>query len=108
MSKEQADALHTRLRDARKLAGLTQKQAADLFEMHRPTISEIEAGRRRVSAQELRRFADAYDVSSGWLLGENSDGSHDDRVKLAARELGKLHPDDVDRLLVVLSTMRKA
>jgi transcriptional regulator with XRE-family HTH domain len=38
--------------------------------MHRPTISEIEAGNRRVSADELKTFADIYDVTVGWLLGE--------------------------------------
>ena len=44
-----------RLREARKLAGLTQGQAAMKMEMHRPTISEIEAGNRNVTVTELGR-----------------------------------------------------
>lgn len=99
-------ALARRLRDARTLAGLTQKQAASLLSMHRPTISEIEAGRRSVSSAELPRFAEIYDVSTAWLLGEASDEVYEDRVRLAARELSKMQPEDVDRLLDVLSTMR--
>lgn len=98
-----------RLRMARDLAGLTQRQAAQLMDMHRPTISEIEAGRRRVSAEELLQFADIYGVAVSWLADENEDGSVrlDERVKLAARELGKLQEDDLDRLLVLLKALRK-
>lgn len=98
--------LPTRLRDARTLAGLTQKQAAAILGVHRPTISEIEAGRRQVSAQELQKFAKAYDVSTSWLLGEGADDAYSDRVQLAARALGKLDQDDLDRLMSVLSSMR--
>ena len=46
-----------RLRIAREHAGLSQGQVAKLMDYHRPTISEIEAGRRKVSAQELTRFS---------------------------------------------------
>ena len=49
-----------RLRSAREVAGLTQGQAAKLLGLHRPTVSEIEAGRRKVSAEELGQFGDIY------------------------------------------------
>lgn len=62
-----------RLRTARERAGLSQGQAARLLEMHRPTISEIEASRRRVAAEELTRFADLYGVTVSWLAGEKDD-----------------------------------
>ena len=48
-------AIATRLREARKVAGLSQGQVAKLLAMHRPTISEIEAGNRRVSAEEVTK-----------------------------------------------------
>ena len=57
-----------RLRLAREQAGLSQGQVARLLGKHRPTISEIEAGRRSVSAEELGVFADIYEVSATWLL----------------------------------------
>jgi transcriptional regulator with XRE-family HTH domain len=97
-----------RLRIARELAGLSQGQVAKLLKLHRPTVTEIEAGRRRVSADELREFAHHYRTSVGWLTGEESDVSDpmDDRIRLAARELGKLSQEDLDRVLRVLATVR--
>ncbi|MCM2296777.1 helix-turn-helix transcriptional regulator [Rhodoferax sp.] len=98
----------TRLREARKMAGVSQGQVAKLLGMHRPTISEIEAGNRRVSAEELSKFAEMYDVTVSWLLAETADQLEvdDPRLQLAARELSKLKPDDLDRLLRLLASMR--
>ena len=98
-----------RLRLARKQAGLSQGQIARLLNKHRPTISEIEAGRRRVSAEELADFARLYEVSVAWLSGsEPDDPEFDDRVRLAARELAKLKQDDLERVLNLLATMRES
>lgn len=100
--------LAARLRDARTLAGLSQSQVAKMLGLHRPTISEMEAGNRKVTAEELVRLSEIYDVSVSWLLGELPDGTDADnpRVQLAARELAKLKPDDLDRLLKLLNAMR--
>ncbi|TAM59403.1 MAG: XRE family transcriptional regulator [Rhodanobacter sp.] len=104
------EAIATRLREARKVAGLSQGQVAKLLAMHRPTISEIEAGNRRVSAEELTKFAETYDVTVSWLLGESAEQLEvdDPRLQLAARELGKLKPADLDRLLRLLASMRNS
>lgn len=96
-----------RLKMARKQAGLSQGQVARLVDKHRPTISEIEAGRRRVSTDELVNFARIYEVSVAWLTGAESEGTEfDDRVRLAARELAKLKSDDLEKILKLLATMR--
>lgn len=104
------EAIAARLRLAREQAGLSQGQAAKLLDFHRPTISEIEAGRRRVSAEEIVAFAKLYDVSVDWLANGASglDAKHADRIQLAARELSKLKPDDVDAVLNLLRTLRKS
>lgn len=106
----QRSAIAERLREARKAAGLSQGQVAKLLQMHRPTISEIEAGNRRVSAEELVKFAETYDVTVSWLLGETAEQleMNDPRLQLAARELSKLKPDDLDRLLRLLASMRNS
>lgn len=98
----------TRLREARKMAGLSQGQVAKMLNWHRPTISEIEAGNRRVSAEELSRFAEIYDVTVSWLLAESAEQleTDDPRLQLAARELSKLKPDDLDRLMRLLASMQ--
>jgi transcriptional regulator with XRE-family HTH domain len=97
-----------RLKEARKLAGLSQGYVAKMLGLHRPSVSEIEAGNRRVSADELARLAGIYDVNVAWLLGEAPDtlDAQDPRLELAARELTKLKPDDLDRLLKLLAAMR--
>lgn len=97
-----------RLKIARDAAGLSQGQAARLLKMHRPTISEIEAGRRRVAGEELGQFAKLYGVSVEWLTtaAEESDES-EDRILLAARELSKMKDQDLDRLMSLLRMLRK-
>jgi transcriptional regulator with XRE-family HTH domain len=97
-----------RLKEARKLAGLSQGHVARMLGLHRPSVSEIEAGNRRVSADELAKLAALYDVSVAWLLREVSDSvdAEDPRLELAARELSKLKPEDLQRLLNLLAVMR--
>jgi transcriptional regulator with XRE-family HTH domain len=97
-----------RLKEARKLAGLSQGQVAKILGLHRPSISEMESGNRRVSADEIARLAEIYDVNVAWLLGEAPEtiDTQDPRLELAARELSKLKPDDLDRLLKLLAAMR--
>ena len=100
--------LPERLKEARKLAGLSQGHVAKLLGLHRPSVSEMEAGNRRVSADELARLAEIYDVGVAWLLGEGPEtlDAQDPRLQLAARELTKLKPDDLERLLKLLAAMR--
>jgi transcriptional regulator with XRE-family HTH domain len=99
-----------RLREARKMSGLSQGQVAKLLGMHRPTISEIEASNRKVSTEELTKFSELYEVTTSWLLGDTPEQleTNDPRLQLAARELSKLKSDDLDRLLRILATMRKS
>ena len=106
--EEKRKAIALRLRMSRELAGLTQGQVAKNLDWHRPTVSEIEAGRRRVSAEELATLAEMYGVSVPWLVGgEDGDSSlAADRVKLAARELSKLREEDLDRVLQLVQALR--
>ena len=97
-----------RLKEARRLAGISQSHVAKMLGLHRPSVSEMEAGNRRTSADELARLAQIYDVSVAWLLGEAPEmiDSQDPRLELAARELAKLKPEDLGRLLKLLAAMR--
>ncbi|GET43876.1 helix-turn-helix domain-containing protein [Microseira wollei] len=98
----------SRIREARKMAGLSQAQVAKILGIHRPSVSEIEAGNRRVSAQEIAKLAEIFDVSASWLMGEGAEkvDVRDNKLQLAARELQKLKPEDLDRLLTILASMR--
>jgi transcriptional regulator with XRE-family HTH domain len=90
------------------MAGLTQGQVARMLGLHRPSVSEAEAGRRRVAAEELADYATAYGVSPSWLSGFGPEQleATNPRVELAARELGKLKPEDLDRVLHLLAALR--
>lgn len=55
--------LAERLREAREAAGLTQEQVAAKLDLSRPTIVQMERGRREVTSLELDRLA--------WLYGRD-------------------------------------
>lgn len=95
-----------RLRAAREQAGLTQGQVAKLLGMNRPTISEIEAGRRKISAEELKSFSKIYCVSISWLINAEPEIASP-ALELAARELAKLKPEDLTLVLNLLNTLRR-
>jgi len=80
-----------------------------MLDMHRPTVSEIEAARRRVSAEELTEFARIYEVSVAWLIGEDSERAteENERVLLAARRLARLKRDDLDKVMRLLASLRE-
>ena len=105
---ERRTMIGARLRSAREMAGLSQGQVARMMDLHRPSVSEAEAGRRGVPAEELARFAEIYGVTTSWLTGEGPDtlSADDPRVELAARELGKLRNEDLDRVLQLLAALR--
>lgn len=97
----------SRLRIARETAGLTQGQVAKIQSWHRPTVSEIEAGRRKVSVDELSDLAEVYGVSVSWLIeGHQEPDLKNARLTLAARELSRLNEEDLERLLGLLRALR--
>ena len=106
--EEKRKAIASRLRLSREMAGLTQSQVARNLNWHRPTVSELEAGRRRVSAEELTTLAEMYGVNVNWIVGEDNEESSlaAYRVKLAARELSKLQEGDLDRVLQLIQALR--
>lgn len=62
-----------RLRTGRETLGLTQDDVAGALGIPRTSVIAMEAGRRNVSALELRRMARVYRRSVQWLLGEEED-----------------------------------
>lgn len=100
------EAVAARLKIAREHAGLSQGQVAKMLSMQRPTVTEIEAGRRKVSADEIKKFCDIYNVRVEWLLQTDAEAV-DPVVELAARELAKLKKDDLDIVLNLLASIKR-
>lgn len=97
-----------RLKEARIMSGLSQENAAKILSMQRPAISEIESGRRKVSAEEIIQFSKLYKVSTSWLLlKEENDSEMDEQTRVAARELSKMSETDRKKLLEILRILPK-
>ncbi|OAO03835.1 XRE family transcriptional regulator [Sphingomonadales bacterium EhC05] len=108
-TKDSINEVANRLRAARNNAGLSQGQVSKMMGMHRPTISQIEAGIRKVTSTDISQFAKIYDVKVAWILGDAPETmeTSDPKLQLAARELGKLKPDDLERLLMLIAAMKE-
>jgi transcriptional regulator with XRE-family HTH domain len=102
------EAVGERLRWAREQSGLSQAQVAKMLAYHRPTISQIEAGQRVVRPDEIARLAEIYGVKEAWVVSGDSlkIDTDDPRVELAARQLAKLRPEDLDAILKLIRVMR--
>lgn len=88
--------LGAKLRHARMLRRLTQEAAATKLGMARTTVVAIEAGKRAVSSQELRQFAEVYDIEEGELLAE-ADSDVDLAIEFRTSAGG---PESQDEVLV--------
>jgi len=108
-SSSEREKIANRIRDARIMAGLSQAQAAEKLNLQRPAISEIESGKRKVSAEEIIQLADLYRVDTSWLLLQNnqSDLNMPEQVKFAARELSKLKPEEMNKVIDIIKMLPK-
>jgi transcriptional regulator with XRE-family HTH domain len=98
----------SRLALARQRAGLSQAQVAEKLKLPRPSVSEIESGRRRVAVDEMVKFADLYQVDMNWLSGQ---GVHQadamrDNFQLAARNLAGLKAEDLEKVIDLLTSLK--
>jgi transcriptional regulator with XRE-family HTH domain len=100
------DQIAERLREARTQSGLSQENAAKMLNLQRPAISEIESGKRKVSAEEIIQFAKLYKVNESWLLLKD-DELMNDEAKLAAREWNKMKEADRKKLMDILKILPK-
>jgi transcriptional regulator with XRE-family HTH domain len=100
--------ISSRMTIARERSGLSQSQVAKELDLPRPSISEIEAGRRKVSADELVEFADLYSVDMDWLAGRGEDRIDEvrDKLYLAARNADGLKDEDLDKVIDLLASLR--
>ena len=104
MSEEQDQAIAKRLKAAREQSGLSQLIVSQKLRLQRPAISEIEAGRRKVSAGELSILAKLYHVSLDWLTSEGT--GQPEKLELAARRLADMKPEELDRIMDLLKSLR--
>ena len=90
-------ALGKRIKDAREYIGLTQQQVAQALAIPRSAISDIEKGKRKVTAEELKKLAALLKHPASHFLGEESEVSED--VAVLARTAENLSENDRKELI---------
>lgn len=100
MEQTEQQAVGQRLRTARETLGLTQEDVAGVLGVQRTSMIAMEAGKRSVTAIELRRLARLYRRNVAWILGEEPDTditSGDDQALY--RATAELSPEDKAQVL---------
>jgi Zn-dependent peptidase ImmA (M78 family)/transcriptional regulator with XRE-family HTH domain len=95
-----------RLRALREAIGFTQADVASKLGMHRPTITEIEAGRRAVSSEELAQFADLY-ATPIWQVLETKPPELESGIAVLARGFGADRPEAQRAIRLFLKERRE-
>ncbi len=93
-----------RLRTAREKLGLTQDDVAGALGIPRTSIIAMEAGRRNVTALELRRLGRLYRRSVQWLLGEEDDAAVESALYRATNALSDDDKEQVIRFAQFLAS----
>jgi transcriptional regulator with XRE-family HTH domain len=66
---ERAKVIGQRVKEFRERSGMNQERLSQMLGMVRATVSQIENGQRKVSADELIKLAEIFNVSIPLLLG---------------------------------------
>ena len=98
-----------RLKEIRKIKGLTQKQVAEHIGITQNAYSYWETGRNKIDNESLKKLADFFGVSVDYLLGrdtiEGSGENVDPEVLEYIEELKKR--DDLQMLIVAARDVTK-
>lgn len=105
-SRRPSDIFPQRLRDARQLRDLNQEGLAQLSGLQASAVSHFETGGRKPSFDNLKRLADALDVTTDYLLGRVDDPTGHAGADRIHRHLNKLRGTDrttAEDLIVMLA-----
>jgi transcriptional regulator with XRE-family HTH domain len=90
--------LGTRLRSARKHAGLSQTAVAQMFRLSYQQWQKYESGENRISAVTLHMFAGILNIDVGWFLA-----ALDDEVVMRSAAQVASRDDQAERVVALLN-----
>ena len=90
-----SDAFSERLKKAREMRELTQAELGAKAILPSTSIAHFEAGKRKPSFDNLRKLAEALEVTTDFLLGRVAEPSLAEAGDVLFRDIGKL--SDYDR-----------
>ncbi len=100
--------LGKRLKDAREAIGLPQAAVADHLGIPRPSVSDIETGRRRVAFLELKQLAALYRRPLSHFSEDDSDDAVDATTRALFRTASELSDDDRQQVLRFAQFLQEA
>ena len=96
-------ALYERIKEARTELQLSQDYVAKFLGVNRTAIVEIESGKRKVSADELGKFSELFQIPADELLNGRSTEMP---VQMFARRFGALDEADQQEILNLIEFKR--
>src|SRR5262249_5961645 len=106
-SSKPSDVFPERLRAAREKRGLSQGDLATRAGLQASAISHFETGTRKPSFDNLRRLADALDVTTDYLLGRVTDDQALAGADRLHRHLDRLTSEDREMAEDILELLAK-
>lgn len=97
--------MYERLKEARKYLKLSQEFVANQMNLSRPTISAIESGQRKVTAEELGKFSRLYGISTDELMNGKTDESSE--TTMFARAFSELSDIDKKEIMNLINFKRR-
>lgn len=110
MSTDAAEVFPRRLREVREHRELTQGELATRARLQPSAISHFETGTRKPSFDNLRRLADALDVTIDFLLGRVNDFKEfvgTDTLHRHYNELTSSDRDIAEQMMALLANKAK-
>lgn len=99
MSSTAAAAFQARLRESRERRQMSQSELAKASGFQPSAVSHFETGKRSPSFENLRRLADALEVTTDYLLGRVQDpGASGPTIQRIFRDAQSISKDDLDVL----------
>ena len=96
-------ALYERIKEARTELHLSQDYVAKFLGVNRTAIVEIESGKRKVSADDLGKFSELFQIPADELLNGRSTEMP---VQMFARRFGALDEADQQEILNLIEFKR--
>ena len=90
--------INEKIMTARKKAGMSQIDLADVMGVSRQSVSKWETGEANPEITKLKQLADALNVSVDWLLSEEDTEENASRERTETVSAGQTYPEWIDRL----------
>ena len=108
-SSEETVKLNKRLKELRKLYGLTQEESARKLNISRSSINNYEAGTREPDYDTLIHIAKFYGVTVDYLIGYTNEYAKDmkDSVRMLLQTLNGATDEEIDQARKIIEALRK-